>query len=287
MVLRQVPGPEGVGTVREVLVVHRPEYDDWSLPKGKLDPGEVLPVCAVREVLEETGVAVQLSARVEVGRYNTARGPKEVHWWSAVPVSSQPRAPDREVDEVRWVPVGKAYTMLDYDDERDRVRQAVALPPTVALVVVRHGKAMLRKNWSGRDAARPLTTRGRTQSRELVDTLAAFGVRSVLSSSSNRCVLTVLPYANRFDLPIHRQSALSEEKGVPAPDAVAALMGQVRHRVLRTGRATVVCGHRPVLPAMLNGLDLPDRSFRTAEAVIAHLGLDNTVVATEWIRTPS
>lgn len=285
--LRQVRGPEDEGTVQEVLVVHRPEYDDWSLPKGKLDAGEVLPACAVREVAEETGVTVRLTAPLEVGRYDTSRGPKEVHWWRAVVVSAKAHTPDDEVDQVRWVPVGEAYTLLDYDDERDRVRQAVAMPTTVPLIVTRHGKAMLRKNWSGKDAARPLTSRGRIQSRELMSILAAYGVRTVVTSSSNRCVSTVLPYADHNDLTIHRRSALSEEKGVPDPDTVVDLIGELRARVLRTGKPMVVCGHRPVLPSMLTGLELPDRHFRTAESVIVHLTPDDTIAAVEWIRTPT
>lgn len=283
--LRQVSGPEGEGTVQEVLVVHRPEYDDWSLPKGKLDAGEVLQACAVREVAEETGVRVRLTAPLELGRYDTSRGPKEVHWWRAVVLSSSAHTPDDEVDEVRWVPVGEAYTLLDYDDERDRVRQAVALPATVPLLVTRHGKAMLRKNWSGKDSARPLTSRGRIQSRELIDILTAYGVRSVVTSSSNRCVSTVLPYADRNDLTIHRRSALSEEKGVPDPDTVVALVRELRARALRTRKPAVVCGHRPVLPSMLVGLDVPDRHFRTAESVVVHLDPDDAVVAVEWVRT--
>ncbi|NNG20754.1 NUDIX domain-containing protein [Naumannella sp. ID2617S] len=274
------------GVRRFVLVVHRPAYDDWSLPKGKVEPGEVPAVSAVREVLEETGVRVRLIAPLDAHSYRIGKHTKRVLWWRAEVLSEQPHEPDDEVDTVLWVTVPEALQLLSYEAEAERVRQAVEQPETTTLIVVRHAKAMERNKWSGHDSARPLTRRGRTQSRELVPILDAFGVRRVVSSSSNRCVSTVLPFVTEHQLTIDRQTILSEERGVGDPAGVGDLLFDLRHEVIRTRRPLVICGHRPVLPAMLVALDLPDRSFNTAECVVVSLTADNQVYAAQWITTP-
>ena len=101
----------------EVLLVHRPKYGDWSLPKGKLDDGETFESAALREVEEETGVRCRLGAELDTVRYRVANGrPKVVRYWSMVPVEGriEDRAADHEVDRVRWVELGEARTLLTY-----------------------------------------------------------------------------------------------------------------------------------------------------------------------------
>lgn len=107
------------GTV-EVLLVHRPRYDDWSMPKGKLDPGEDFATAAVREVAEETGVDAALGEDLGEVRYTDHKGrPKVVRWWAM----HAPDAPDAEdltsqdpdeVDAMRWVPLGETAAVLTY-----------------------------------------------------------------------------------------------------------------------------------------------------------------------------
>ncbi|MGI9033850.1 MAG: NUDIX hydrolase [Acidimicrobiales bacterium] len=102
----------------EVLLVHRPKYDDWSLPKGKLDAGEPAPVAALREVEEETGLRCRLGAELATSSYEDRHGrPKEVRYWAMEPVSGHFVAND-EVDEVRWVLLTRAADMLSYDRDR-------------------------------------------------------------------------------------------------------------------------------------------------------------------------
>src|SRR3954471_1807036 len=140
----------------EVVLIHRKGYDDWTLPKGKLEAGESLPACAVREVQEETGATIRLGTPLDQLTYDTGKGIKRVDWWAGSLVSVVPRAPDAEVDVVSWLPLRAALSRLTFDHDRFLVRQLMEQPVTTPLVIVRHAKAMDRKDWSRRDAARPI-----------------------------------------------------------------------------------------------------------------------------------
>lgn len=108
----------GAGGRPEVLVVHRPKYDDWTLPKGKADPGEADEACALREVEEETGLRCELGPYAGDTSYADREGrPKVVRYWEMRPLDGRFR-PHREVDEVRWLPVAEAAALVSY--ERDR-----------------------------------------------------------------------------------------------------------------------------------------------------------------------
>jgi 8-oxo-dGTP diphosphatase len=107
----------------EVLLVHRPRYDDWSLPKGKAEPGESDEDCALREVFEETGFRVHLEEPIGAIRYHDRKGrPKVVHYWRMRPRSGSDRfLPNDEVDEIRWCSPADAVVLLSYDHDRDLV----------------------------------------------------------------------------------------------------------------------------------------------------------------------
>jgi 8-oxo-dGTP pyrophosphatase MutT (NUDIX family) len=113
-----------VAGVVEVLVVHRPRYDDWSFPKGKLDSGETIEQCATREVMEETGFDVILGERLDDVRYVDRKGrPKIVHYWRAVVAGGAFVAND-EVDELRWVTADAAATLLTYARDLELLTQS-------------------------------------------------------------------------------------------------------------------------------------------------------------------
>ena len=102
----------------EVLLVHRPRYDDWSVPKGKLGPGEDHAGAALREVEEETGLRCTLGAELASTSYVDRKGrPKAVRYWAMTPVGGE-CTPNEEVDELRWLPVDAAGTMLSYPRDR-------------------------------------------------------------------------------------------------------------------------------------------------------------------------
>lgn len=265
----------------KVLLVHRPGYDDWSLPKGKIHADESLPACAVRETLEETGVTVRLGFPLGSMRYPVGSGLKEVHYWRATPVATRRRPPDAEVDKVVWVTVRTALHRMTYGDERSMVDQALAAPPTTPFLIVRHGKAMERKNWTGRDQARPVNARGRRQATALVPLLGAYAVDRLDSSSSTRCIQTLKPYAKSANLEVHGWSTLSEELAEGRERDVQKLMKRLR-TASAAGLTTAVCGHRPVLPAMLGSVGLEYRPMEPAAVAIAHLDAAGATVATEF-----
>lgn len=113
----------------EVLVVHRPRYDDWSLPKGKLDPGETHRRAALREVEEETGLRCKAQAELRSVRYVDRKGrEKRVRYWAMAVVDGS-FSPNSEVDEVRWVPTEAAPALLSYDRDADVVAELDGLAP--------------------------------------------------------------------------------------------------------------------------------------------------------------
>lgn len=108
-----------------VLLVHRPRYDDWTFPKGKLDPGESFEDAALREVEEETGVRCSLGRELPATRYEVNGRPKLVRYWLMTPEAETEFVPNDETDELRWVTPEEARRLLTYDRDRDVLAAAV------------------------------------------------------------------------------------------------------------------------------------------------------------------
>jgi 8-oxo-dGTP diphosphatase len=243
----------------EVCLVHRPRYDDWSLPKGKLRAGEHPLAGAVREVAEETGVAALPQVRLPTIGYLLAAGaPKRVDYWFMRAVDGPGFTPNREVDELRWVPLAEAAGALSYDHDTDVVRAAAALPAVGAVVVLlRHAYAGERDEWTGPDAARPLDERGRRQAGRLAEVLAVFGPGlcpgSLRTASPDRCRQTVEPLAGRLGLPIEPDPAFDE---VADPTATVARLRELTGAGDAGGAApdrsvTIVSSQGKLLPKVL------------------------------------
>lgn len=265
--------------VQEVLLIHRQRYDDWSLPKGKAIPDELRPATAVREVREETGVLVELGVRLKSIKYKVGNGSlKTVDYWRARPIAQFYHPPDREVDEARWVSIEAAKTMLTYDDEFPLIKQALQEPETTALLLVRHGKAMLRKHWSGDDQSRRLAGRGRRQAVELIPLLEAYGVSRLVSSPAVRCYETLTPYREYKGIETETIDLLTEEEGTRDPDGVAAIVRELADDI---AEPTALCGHRPVLPSMQEGLGLKPKPMVVAEVTVVHRDASGRNVAVE------
>jgi 8-oxo-dGTP diphosphatase len=279
----------------EVVVVHRKRYDDWSLPKGKVENGESVPAAAVREVLEETGVTVRLGVPLDTVSYDLTKparpdlskhgkllsGIKKVSYWGATATHSVKRAPDHEVDVVSWLPVRAALGRLSYAADHFLLEQYLEQPATTPLVIVRHAKAMDRKDWSKKDGARPINAQGRKQAKLLVPMLAAFGVERLVSSTAVRCLSTLQPYAAASKHKVAVYPGLTEEEGADDPHGVAKIVRRVRSSTTKTTRPTVICVHRPVLPHILDALEIAPTTLVTGEFLVAHLTADGSVHALE------
>ena len=266
----------------QVLVIHRPSYHDWSLPKGKLDPDEYLAAAAARETLEETAIKVRLRHPVDRIQYQIPSGVKRVAYWLGTEVATRRFKRNSEVDQRAWLSIPSALKRMTYADERELLEQAVTLPETTPLLVVRHATAMERRNWSGKDQLRQLSARGRRQSKQLVPLLDAYGVRDLESSTSTRCMTTLAPYAKANRLDVKGWATLSEEQAEDRPAAVKKLMKRLIRETAAGGVPRAICGHRPVLPFMLEALGVPNRPMQTAAVLVAHLTPDGETVSVEW-----
>jgi 8-oxo-dGTP diphosphatase len=256
---------------RQVLLVHRPRYDDWSLPKGKLTAHEHVLLGAQREIEEETGQRVVFGPSLGVQRYlirkNGSTAEKLVHYWSATVIDEGDFEPNDEVDEISWRSVDKARGKLSYPRDVDILDALEHVVPVVAtVVVVRHADAVKRKDWDGKDTLRPLSTTGTAVAERLSDVLGALGADRIISSDAERCVATVTPYAASLDRRIHLWPEISERGYDANPDRLRGLAD----RVWRQDRVTVVCSHRPVLPALSRELGLKVGKFATGSFLVAH-----------------
>ncbi|MDO5722449.1 MAG: NUDIX domain-containing protein [Actinomycetaceae bacterium] len=250
----------------EVLMVHRPRYDDWSWPKGKAELNEPLLVAGAREVEEETGVVVAMGAPLTTQRYRLGSGhTKEVHYWVGTVVDSGAvargrapvvPAPSKEIDKVRWVPALDARDMLTRRGDRRLLDELLSHATngdlcTVTVALVRHGSAVSRSSWEGGEATRPLTRSGGRQSLVLADVLSALGVQRLLTSPWARCERTFIPYSAVTGLRLVRAEELTEA----ALEADSKSAQKVMKKLLRhPGGPIAVCSHRPVLPGLVKPL---------------------------------
>jgi 8-oxo-dGTP diphosphatase len=244
----------------EVLLVHREKYKDWSFPKGKQDPGEMLPETAVREMEEETGVRLKLGRKLSVMKYQVPSGEdKEVHYWAS---KLKPKAwkeakfkPNDEIAKLDWVTADKAKKSLSYEHDKDLLGELVQLwknqeLETRALILLRHAKATPRSDWSGEEAKRPLLPEGKKQSKRLVRLLGAYSPKRLVTSPWARCHQTVEPYAKSCKRTLISRSQLTELSNALSPrktiHAVEALFDETK--------SALICSHRPALPTITETL---------------------------------
>jgi 8-oxo-dGTP diphosphatase len=269
---------------REVLLVHRPSYDDWSFPKGKLDRGEHAAVAAVREVAEETGLHVRLGLPLGSQHYPVGARDKTVHYWVAWPVGDDDVSGylvNDEIDEVVWVPYEKALKRLTYKRDRATLVEAKRWRKrTRALVILRHAKARSRSAWSKKkpDQLRPLVSPGHDESQRLVPLLAAYDVTRLVTSSSTRCVQTLQPYAESTGWELEACDDLSEEEA--SKKSVNAVVGDL----LDDKRSSVLCTHRPVLPRVFEAVGVEDEELEPAGFVVVHHRKGRVVAAEHYTR---
>jgi 8-oxo-dGTP pyrophosphatase MutT (NUDIX family)/phosphohistidine phosphatase SixA len=250
----------GEGGDRSVALVHRPRYDDWSFPKGKLEDGEDEATAALREVEEETGLRCHLGPSVGAVTYRDRRGRAKVVRYFQMDADGGGFAPNQEVDELRWVPLGDAARLLSYAHDRRLLRWVATGAPASAsaLYVVRHAKAGVREAWSGPDEERPLTRRGRKQALRLIDRFRGLDIQRILSSPFVRCIQTVEPLAEARWLPVEVATELREGASVDELLRGLATFG---------GRPTVVCGHGTEIRSMIDRLEAGGATIEGARGI--------------------
>lgn len=231
-----------------ILVAHRPGYDDWSLPKGKSDPGETLEETAVREILEETGYHCRIVSSLETTRYRVGSGIKEVAWFAMRPLPDSPGfKKNSEVDRVRWVSRGEARELMDYDLDRSLIgnHDLKKIAETGTIHFLRHGSAGDRDTWTREDRIRPLTKKGKRQAAAIANSLKDRGIERIFSSPFQRCIESVQPLAKLIGAKVELVDALAE-----GPDVDAAY--NLIHDI--AGANAVLCSHGDVIPATINRL---------------------------------
>jgi 8-oxo-(d)GTP phosphatase len=245
------------GGGREVALVHRPRYDDWSFPKGKLAHGEHPLLAAVREVAEETGRLATLGRPLPTARYEDRGGrPKRVDYWAGRPVPGGPDSfrPNHEVDAVDWLPVPAARGRLSYPHDALILDDFAAGPAeTEPLILLRHASAGAKESWQGDDLDRPLDAKGAAASDELALLLSCYGSGRVITSAAERCVATVRPYAAMTDAKLEIEPALAvrHPDGKLGPDDEAKAAADLVARVIAHGLPAVICAHRENLERLL------------------------------------
>ena len=255
----------------QVLIVHRPRYDDWSWPKGKREPGEAIPATAVREVEEDTGVPIRLGAPLTVQRYRLgARVTKEVHYWVGFPdvspetLRARPLAPlasTKEIDKCQWVGARKAMRLLTRRGDRRLLeelltRLAERTLYTRTLAVLRHAKATKRSHWEGTEMTRPLSRRGSSQVLRLLPALSALGINQIITSPWRRCVATVAPYATLSGTPLTTEASFTEdayrEDSSKMRSVVRGLLTE--SKLDAPASPLAICVHRPTIPGIIGEL---------------------------------
>jgi len=282
------PGANGV----EIALVHRPRYDDWSFPKGKLDADETMPFAAVREVAEETGQTARLGPVLGDVRYSVPEGGKLVRYWAAEARGGE-FAPGDETDELRWLDAAQAADLLSYRHDADLLERFTKLgPPTSVIALVRHAKAGSRSQWEGDDALRPLSGSGREQARQLDPLLGLFGPDRITSAPPVRCRESVAPLAQRLGLPIHDEPLLSEDGYRTDP---AGALARLRELAAAPG-VTVACSQGGVIPglvgalatgAQLRGVEPDDLHAKKGSTWLLTFGPDAELRAADYYERPT
>lgn len=222
----------------EVVLVHRPRFDDWTLPKGKLKRGEHPRVAAVREVGEETAIRAAVGPRLPTVRYEVwvqdALADKVVDYWAMSVIADDGFAPGQEVDQRAWLGLREALKRLSYPHDKRVLTAFAELPPVGApVLLLRHATAGSRRRWTGPDSERPLDSLGQATAARLGDVVPSLAPRRLISASPRRCVQTLEPLAASLRLSIEVDATFDEGSDPGAAAKELRRLAEV---------PTVVCG---------------------------------------------
>lgn len=268
----------------EVCLVHRPKYNDWSFPKGKLDRNESLRHAAVREIGEETGISVELGPYLGQVEYpinqegkakrrskDRTLGAKEVHYWMARTISNDDaeamldafgpvhRADIGEIDDIVWVSMRRARTMLTHTTDIDmlaafKARVLEGATHAQSVLIVRHGKAEPRKEWKGSDENRPITPRGMAAAYALDRELACYNPMILATSPWIRCQQTLQVLSWQTNRTMSHIDQLTEDAYASNPESSWQAVLTLMQQAVQSRHNVAICMHRPVIGGLFEHL---------------------------------
>lgn len=238
----------------QVLLIHRPQYNDWSWPKGRLDSNETLPETAWRETKEEVGLRLSLGIPLGVVRYKTSGGNnrKEVWYWAARVIDQRPRPDASEVDDTRWASVEEARGLLTKKlDKKPLNVLAEAFEAhhlaTVPFIVLRQAKAIPAEAWTKDEVDRPLADSGYTQAKAVAKLLRGWKPTRIVTSKYTRSLETIAPYVKKFGGAVRTKKWVNVKTVKAHPKFMAKRLSSE----FRRHEPTIVCGQPSVTKRIL------------------------------------
>ena len=273
----------------EIAVIHRPKYNDWTIPKGKVELNESSIACAYREVIEETSIETEFGMYLGEVKYQSLDGPKQVSFWSAQVVKENTFTPNSEVDAIKWVEAAKAAKFLSLDSDREILSKFNKLKyESKPLVLLRHAKALSRDEWQGDDDDRPLDSLGQMQAKRLLSIYQAFNLEQIHTSDAIRCYDTVEPMAKALGLRLEVSNKLSESAF--KKDKEDAF--DYARDLIKSDKRALLCSHNPILPKVLNKLtkksdvESDEEKLYPADAWVIHR-IGKEVIQIDRINAPT
>ena len=271
---------EAIDSKIELAIIHRPKYDDWSFPKGKLDIGEELISCAYREIMEETGLNIELGPYLGEVEYESIDELKNVSYWAAkvLPDSNEFHA-NGEADLLEWHDIDSARKKLTRDTDRE-ILDIFSDSPYQApkLIMLRHAKALARSEWQSGDEDRPLDNLGQLQAKRMHAVYQVFGISQIHTSDAVRCYDTVIGMTKSLKIEPVITAKLSEYTFEKNKDKSLEYAKELAEIARATDETVLLCSHNPVLPRMLeqvskkSDLDLPENKLKPGDGWVLFLG---------------
>ena len=273
----------------EIAVIHRPKYNDWTIPKGKVELSESSIACAYREVIEETSIETEFGMYLGEVKYQSLDGPKQVSFWSAQVVKENTFTPNSEVDAIKWVEAAKAAKFLSLESDKEILSKFNKLKyESKPLVLLRHAKALSRDEWQGDDDDRPLDSLGQMQAKRLLSIYQAFNLEQIHTSDAIRCYDTVEPMAKALGLKLEVSNKLSESAF--KKDKEDAF--DYARDLIKSDKRALLCSHNPILPKVLNKLtkksdvESDEEKLYPADAWVIHR-IGKEVIQIDRINAPT
>lgn len=273
----------------EVALVHRPKYDDWTFPKGKVNDGESAIEAAYREVQEETGITPIFGPYLGSVQYEIDEI-KKVHYWMAkAPSVLKDFSPNDEIDRIEWVNLRQARHFLTHDIDREVLGFFRGSERHgKVLILLRHAKALKRVDWLGDDSDRPLENTGTLTANKLPKHLGMFAIDEVHSSDAIRCISTIEPIHQKWNVSRIITDQLSEYQ-FEKDDLLAA---RYVKQLIKFGGNYLICSHNPLLPIILDYLVKHPEDFDLLQDlspgdawVVHHRG--GRVFAVNFLKSPA